>query len=157
MSGAYGSTGSFQASGSVDTAIVGVYTIDYTKVDLAGNIHTSTRTIQIVPLPPDTTPPVVTLIGSSSMIVTQSGVYTELGASWTDNRDGSDYTFTGIYNDIGSFQLSGSVDTFSTGVYTIDYTKVDLGGNTHTVTRTITVLTLPPIAVQPIVVPPITG
>ncbi len=107
--------------------------------------------------PPDVTLPVVTLIGSASMIITQSGVYTELGASWTDDRDGSGYTLSGIYNDPGSFQSSGSVNTFLTGTYTIDYTKVDLAGNLHMLTRTITVLTLQPIVVQPIIIQPLSG
>lgn len=42
-----------------------------------------------VPPTPDTTPPVVTLSGASIISIPQGSVYTDAGASWTDNRDGS--------------------------------------------------------------------
>lgn len=38
---------------------------------------------------PDTTPPVLTLIGNPSITVLKGSVYTDSGALWTDNIDGT--------------------------------------------------------------------
>jgi Domain of unknown function (DUF5011) len=56
-----------------------------------------------------------------------------------DSVDGSGNTLTGTYASTGSFQSTGSVNTFTLGTYTISYTKVDATGNTATATRTIIV------------------
>jgi hypothetical protein len=46
-------------SGSVNTAVLGTYVLEYRKIDIAGNVSTTiTRTIQIVPVPVVT--PVIT-------------------------------------------------------------------------------------------------
>ena len=37
----------------------------------------------------DTTAPVVTLVGSGIVNMTQSGVFTDLGATWSDAVDGT--------------------------------------------------------------------
>ena len=50
----------------------------------------------------DTTPPVITLIGSANVSVTQGDNYTDEGATATDNEDG-DLT--------SSITVSGNVDT----------------------------------------------
>ncbi len=47
------------------------------------------------------------------MSVALGGIYTEPGASWTDNADGTGETFVGIYGVPGSFAISGSVNTGS--------------------------------------------
>jgi hypothetical protein len=60
----------------------------------------------------DTTPPVVTLSWSSPINIELNGTFSDPGASWTDNVDGSGNTFTGTYGSTGSFAVSGSVDTF---------------------------------------------
>jgi hypothetical protein len=61
-----------------------------------------------------------------------SGTYTELGANWTDNLDG-----TGTI----SSPTSGSVNVHQTGSYVLSYTYVDRAGNTgNIVTRTVNVL-----------------
>ena len=82
-------------------------------------------------LAPDTTPPVVTLSGSASMTIAHGSVFSDAGATWTDNVDGT-----------GTIALasSGSVNTMILGTYTLTYTKVDAASNTgNTVTRTVTV------------------
>lgn len=124
------------SSGSVNTAIVGVYTLEYWKVDAAGNTGaTVTRTVTVA----DQTVPVVTLSGSATSTLAFAATYTELGASWTDNVDGTGNTLTGTYGNTGVFQLSGTVNTSIAGIYTVTYKKVDDAGNSGSVTRTITV------------------
>jgi hypothetical protein len=64
-------------SGSVNSAVLGTYSIDYLRVDGAGNMSSIvTRTITVTAIP-DTTPPVITLIGSGTVIITQGVAYVE--------------------------------------------------------------------------------
>lgn len=88
----------------------------------------------------DTTPPVVTLIGSSTLTLFSGSVYADSGAVWSDNIDGSGTALVGTYGATGSFQSSGSVNTTLTGTYTIEYLKVDAAGNSGTVSRTVNVV-----------------
>lgn len=68
-------SGSLVASGSVDTNILGTYTLTYNYTDVAGNVATQvSRTVNVI----DTTLPIITLIGSGSIDV-------ELGSLYTDN------------------------------------------------------------------------
>lgn len=69
---------------------------------------------------PDTTPPVITLNGSSTITVTQGGTYTELGATAVDNVDG----------DISAnIVIGGSVNTSVVGTYQVTYNVSDAAGN----------------------------
>ena len=114
-------------SGNVDTSTAGVYTITYTATDAAGNSATATRTVTVT-LPPDTTPPVITLNGGD-VVLTIGDTYTEQGATATDDRDGN-----------VEVTISGNVDTSTAGVYTVTYTAIDTAGNEATpLTRTVTV------------------
>jgi hypothetical protein len=76
----------------------------------------------------DATPPVVTLNGAESVTVILNSSYTELGATATDDKDG---TITPV--------TSGSVNTDLVGKYTITYSATDAAGNEGTATRTVTV------------------
>ncbi len=77
----------------------------------------------------DTTAPVITLTGASTVDLTVGGVYTEEGATVTDDVDTSVVVV-----------ISGSVDTATVGVYTITYNATDTAGNQATpVTRTVNV------------------
>src|SRR3989344_2456615 len=88
------------------------------------------------PLPPpdepplgDTTPPVITLTGESTINLNFGDTYTEEGATATDDVDVS---ITVV--------ISGTVDTSTAGVYTIHYNATDTAGNNATeVNRTINV------------------
>ncbi len=112
---------------SVNTSVVGLYTVTYNVTDTHGNVATQvTRTIQVV----DTTRPVVTLNGSSTIIVPVGNTYTELGANVLDNYA------------IGLLATStGTVLANTIGSYTITYTATDLSGNAALpVTRTVQVV-----------------
>lgn len=88
----------------------------------------------------DTTPPRVTLIGSSIVTVYSGSTYVDSGAIWSDNVDGSGTSLTGSYGNTGSFQSTGSVNTSLTGSYTIKYLKIDATGNSGSVSRTVNVV-----------------
>lgn len=113
-------------SGSVNTSILGTYTLQYWKIDAAGNTGTTvTRTVTVT----DQTAPVVTLVGSAGITLAYNSLYTDSGASWTDAIDGTGNTLSGTYGNTGTFQSSGSVNTALPGTYTITYKKVDAAGN----------------------------
>jgi hypothetical protein len=76
----------------------------------------------------DTVAPVVTLTGPSSVSVAQGGLYTEEGATATDDVD------TTI-----QVVITGAIDTTTPGTYTITYTATDSAGNAGTATRDVVV------------------
>ncbi|MAK56590.1 MAG: hypothetical protein CML17_12230 [Pusillimonas sp.] len=77
----------------------------------------------------DTTAPVVTLNGSSTIELTTADTYTELGATANDHCDGSLSVTVG----------GDTVDTSAAGTYTVTYSATDSSGNTGTTSRTVTV------------------
>jgi sulfatase modifying factor 1 len=93
--------------------------------------------------PPDTEKPVITLTGDASITLTQGDTYTEQGATWTDNVDGS-----------GDAVVTGSVDTSTIGTYTITYNYTDAAGNVATeVTRTVDVIAPTPTTTATVIDP----
>ena len=115
-------------SGTVDVNNVGTYSITYTAIDKAGNESSITRTVHVV-LPPDVTPPVLTLNGQATMTLHHGTTYTELGATANDERDGS-----------VPVTITGNVETTVSENYTVTYTAQDSVDNQATTTRNITVL-----------------
>lgn len=80
----------------------------------------------------DTTAPVITLVGASTINLTLGTAYTELGATAIDNVDG-DVT--------GKIVITNPVNVFAVGTYTVRYNVKDSAGNSATeVTRTVNVL-----------------
>ena len=68
----------------VNTSVPGVYTIAYGVIDAAGNeAETVTRTVTVV----DTTAPVITIAGESTVTVEAGNTYTDAGASASDSLD----------------------------------------------------------------------
>lgn len=62
---------------------LGSYIMEYFKIDLAGNVGKTYRTVNIV----DTTPPVVTIFGSS-VVSGEAGIpFVDDGAYWEDAHD----------------------------------------------------------------------
>jgi Metallo-peptidase family M12B Reprolysin-like/GEVED domain/Bacterial surface protein, Ig-like domain/MAM domain, meprin/A5/mu/Secretion system C-terminal sorting domain len=122
-------TASIVITGSVNTSIAGAYLVNYNVSDAAGNAATQvTRTVNVVA---DTTAPVITLIGPSSITLSLGSIYTEQGATATDNIDG-DIT--------ASIVITGSVNTSIAGTYLVNYNVSDAAGNAATqVTRTVTI------------------
>jgi hypothetical protein len=114
-------------SGSVDTSIAGTYTITYTATDAANNTSTETRTVNVVV--PDTTPPVITVLGDNPATVNVGDTYNDAGATAEDDVDG-----------LVVVNPSGSVDTSTAGTYTITYTATDAANNIATETRTVNVV-----------------
>ena len=78
----------------------------------------------------DTTPPVITLNGSSTIQLNVGDSWTDPGATATDDVDG-DLT--------SSIAVSGSVDASTVGTYTLTYTVADAASNTASTTRTVIV------------------
>jgi hypothetical protein len=122
-------TSSITTTGTVNTSTASTYTITYSVSDAAGNTATSTRTV-IVNAIIDTTQPVITIIGSSTINLTVGDSYTEAGATATDDIDG-DLT--------SSISTSGTVDTSTASTYTITYSVSDSSGNSASETRSVIV------------------
>ena len=112
-------------SGTIDTSSPGTYTVTYTCTDSSDNSSTATREVTVV----DTTDPVITLNGSSTLTITAGTTYTEQGATCTDDTDPAPTVTT-----------SGTVDTSSPGTYTVTYTCTDSSDNSSTATREVTVV-----------------
>ncbi len=113
----------------VDTNTVGSYTVTYNVTDAAGNNATEvTRTVNVTA---DATAPVITLIGSDPISIELGSIYTDAGATASDNIDG-DLT--------GSIVIVNPVDTNTAGSYTVTYNVTDAAGNNATeVTRVVNV------------------
>lgn len=122
-------TGNATVSGSVNTAVAGTYTLTYNYTDAAGNAADPvTRTVTVTPL--DTQAPVITLTGDAVLTVEAGATFTDPGATFSDNLDGT-----------GAAIASGSVDTSALGSYTLTYNYTDAQGNAATpVTRTVNVV-----------------
>ena len=133
-------TGSIVTVNSVDTSTVGTYTVTYNVTDATGNVATEvTRTVNVLATA-DTTLPEIMLVGDDSVSIEQGTVYTDAGATASDNVDG-DIT--------ASIVTVNPVDTTLVGTYTVTYNVSDSSGNTATeVTRTVTVT---PDATAPVI------
>jgi hypothetical protein len=122
-------TSSIAISGTVNTSTAGTYFVNYNVSDSSGNAATQvTRTVNVTA---DTTPPVITLIGASTINLNVGDTYNEQGATATDNQDG---------NLTSSIVIAGTVNTASAGIYNVTYNVSDAAGNAATeVVRTINV------------------
>ncbi len=81
---------------------------------------------------PDTTAPVITLLGNNPENVYVNSTYTDAGATAMDNIDG---------NITANIVVTGTVNTDTIGTYTLTYNVSDSAGNPATpVTRTVNVI-----------------
>lgn len=101
-------------------------TVYYTVKDSSGNETTVER--QIVRA--DLTPPTISLKGDASITINAGTAYEEPGYTANDNIDG-DITDKVV--------VSGSVNKYHAGTYTLTYTVTDEHGNTGTAQRTVVV------------------
>jgi hypothetical protein len=128
-------------SGTPSTS--GTYTIVISATDSMGNVGTGVVTLVIAPAPvvviPDTTAPVITMNGGA-VTLTAASLYSDLGATCTDNIDVT-CTVTTV----------STVNTAVPGNYTVTYSATDAAGNVATpVVRAVTV-SVPPV-VTPVIV-----
>ena len=113
---------------NINENVVGTYTISFNLVDSSANAaSTKIRTVRVV----DTTAPELILIGDSTIFISKGSVYTEQGATATDNYDG-------VIS--GNVITSGSVNNNQIGSYTLTYNVNDAAGDPAApITRTVTV------------------
>ena len=112
------------ASGAVNTAVPGAYTITYSATDAANNTATATRTVNVV----DVTAPIITVAGDNPLYLPVGATFAEPGISALDAIDGA-----------VAVQTSGTVSTAVRGTYTLTYSAADAAGNTATGTRSVIV------------------
>ena len=117
---------------TVNTSVEATYVVTYNVSDAAGNPATEVTRDVVVSVFVDTTPPVITLIGNSTINLTVGDTYNEQGATATDDTDG----------DISANVVIGG-DTVNTSVeatYVVTYNVSDAAGNAATeVTRDVVV------------------
>ena len=127
------------SSGTVNTSVVGTYTITYSATDSSNNTGTATRTVTIV----DTTAPIITRLGSATVTLNVGGTYSDAGATAADNN--GDGTIT------SSIVTVNPVNVNAAGTYTVTYNVSDSAGNAATqVTRSVTVYAVPDITITDI-------
>ena len=111
-------TSSIVTTGTVNTNSAGTYLVNYNVIDSSGNAATQvTRTVNVTA---DTTPPVIALVGASTLNLNIDDTYNEQGATATDNQDG---------NLTSSIVITGTVNTSASGSYTVNYNVSDAAGN----------------------------
>jgi subtilisin family serine protease len=93
------------------------------------NVHSMLLSLAPIIPAPDTTAPVITLLGANPLALTVGDVFTDPGAEVTDDTDATT-TITGV----------GTVDTATAGTYVRSYTASDAAGNfAATTTRSVVV------------------
>ncbi len=117
----------------------GSYVLQLVVDDGTGN--SAVDTIVVTVLAEDVTAPVITVLGDDPASVAQDAVYTDAGATATDDIDGA-----------VSVASDESVDTSAPGVYVVTYTASDNAGNTATTTRAVNVTPAPIMDTTPPVI-----
>lgn len=104
-------------TGTVNTAVIGVYTLTYNVTDSSGNAaQPVVRTVRVV----DTLAPAITLTGPSSIRVEAGTSFTDPGATAADSFEG---------NITAHIAVTGAVNTAVLGTYTLTYNVSDTSGN----------------------------
>lgn len=122
-------TANIRKTGSVNTAVVGVYNISYAVNDRGGNLDSVVRIVTVVAN--DITNPVITLLGKNPDTLQRTVSYNDPGATAMDDKDG---------NITSKITKVSTIDSSKTGSYTITYSVKDLAGNTGTAVRTVIVI-----------------
>ncbi len=111
---------------------VGVHFITWSATDAHNNIGTATQMITVK----DTTPPTLTLQGSSPVTIEAGDPYHEFGATGFDLVDGDLFTATVNY---------GQLNTLVPAAYSVIYRISDAAGNVGRISRIVVVVdTTPP-------------
>ena len=120
---------------TVNTDAVGSYSVTYSVSDSSANAAVEmSRTVGVV----DTTLPLITLSGSSTVTQEAKGIYVDRGAIASDTLDG---------NLTGKVKSVSTVNTDSLGSYSVTYSVSDANGNAAIeVARVVNVVdTTPPV------------
>jgi PKD repeat protein len=125
--GAGGMSLNVTISGSVDTALLGVYTLDYSASDFNGFVYHKVRTVIVG----DTTDPTLGLIGPDTIIADVHDPYYDPNITMSDNY----WNSTGL-----TVTVSNNVDIAKLGIYTVTYTVTDGSGNSSTISRVVGVI-----------------
>src|SRR6056297_788770 len=120
-------------TGEVDTTTARTYYINYNVSDAAGNpAEEVIRTINVEEaVLEDTEPPVITLLGDNPYTLEGGDVYVEPGYEVTDNVDSPENI---------TVEITGQIDNYTPGSYTLTYTATDSSGNSSIETRTVEVV-----------------
>jgi LPXTG-motif cell wall-anchored protein len=103
-------------AGFVDTDTVGSYSLTFNATDPSGNVAAEVvRTVKVV----DGEDPVITLLGDNPLTIQIHGVYTESGATVTDNYD----------NSLVASIDDSAIDIDQLGSYEVTYDAIDSNGN----------------------------
>ena len=128
-----GATANDNADGTVSVSVSGVvgsepgtYTLVYSATDSSGNQSQVSREVVVVAR--DRTPPVISLIGGTTVEIREGEAFEDPGATATDDRD-----------DNVDVTVSGNVGV-TPGTYTLTYSATDASGNISEVVRTVEVL-----------------
>ena len=142
----------------VDTETLGTQTVHYFVRDVAGNVGTAKRVVNVVE---DDWTRVITLNGNPQTDVVVGVDYLDAGASALDKQDGDLTESITLETRDSSGAMLESVDTTLVGsIYTLTYSVTDQDGHTGTAVRTVTVIggdSLPPVITligEPIVIVP---
>ncbi len=142
-------TSSISTSGTVDTAILGTYTITYTISDSSGNSDVETRTVNVV----DTTAPTMSTSVSPNPVDQDDPV--TFSADVTDNDAVStvELTINGVTNPMpntGGSTYEYILDTtgMALGYYPYTIVATDSSGNTVTATGTLRITIVSPMTVH---------
>jgi hypothetical protein len=115
----------------LDNTTVGSYTVTYLATDNINPDTTNVRIINVV----DTTAPIVTLNGASSVTLERYGVFADIDPGVTIDANGT----------LVSVDIS-QLDNTTQGAYTVTYNVVDDHNNANVITREVVVQdTVPPV------------
>jgi len=116
-----------------DANIVGVTSENLKKVqNILSSISKDKRDTKLeIQALIDFVPPIITIVGETSMQILQNNPYIDLGATAIDEVDGN-----------VSVISSGEVNTAVLGIYNIKYTAIDKAGNKATASRIVRVISL---------------
>lgn len=103
--------------GTVDTGILGTYTLTYTVFDSYNNTTELSRIVYVS----DCEKPNISLNGDSTIYIKLGTSYVDKGATAIDNLDG-DIT--------DKITVNSSVNTNKKGIYNVEYSVTDNAGNT---------------------------
>ena len=126
-------TANIVVNNSVNTSIVGSYTVTYDVTDSNGTAATQVvRTVNVTATPVVNTTPVITLLGNATITIDKGTIYNDAGATANDVEDG---------NITANIVTVNPVDTATAGIYIVTYNVDDSNGSSATeVTRSVTVV-----------------